>query len=152
MSIERDVVFFLAPDDETAAATRDRGPGPAFTSVTCHDFEADEAIVQWEMYFEAPARELPPVEQRYRTKWPRDVAPVLNDGIGVFAFSDYLTHALATAAPEALDKLAARWAEQHKLDEGCALTDNPLQLLKNVAQLAANAAVPEGPRLYCWHH
>ncbi|MET9881182.1 hypothetical protein ABZZ36_42405, partial [Actinacidiphila glaucinigra] len=33
-----DIVFFLAPDDETAARTRLKGPGPALTSVACHDF------------------------------------------------------------------------------------------------------------------
>ncbi|MFF5808299.1 hypothetical protein [Streptomyces sp. NPDC012746] len=42
-----DIVFFLAADDETAAATRLRGPGEAFESVTCRFIEPDSAIAEW---------------------------------------------------------------------------------------------------------
>lgn len=38
-----DIVFFLAPDDETAAAMRLRGPSQAFESVTCRFIEPDSA-------------------------------------------------------------------------------------------------------------
>ncbi|MFC7265739.1 hypothetical protein [Streptomyces lutosisoli] len=46
-----DIVFFLAADDETAAATRLRGPGEAFEPVTCRFIEPDSAIAEWDMYF-----------------------------------------------------------------------------------------------------
>lgn len=39
-----DIVFFLAADDETAAATRLWGPGEAFEPVTCRFIEPDSAI------------------------------------------------------------------------------------------------------------
>ncbi|MCX4539144.1 hypothetical protein [Streptomyces sp. NBC_01565] len=47
-----DIVFFLAADDETAAAARLRGPGEAFESVTCRFIEPDSAIAEWGKYFE----------------------------------------------------------------------------------------------------
>lgn len=94
-----DIFFFLAADDETAAKTRLKGPGPAFTSLACHDFCADDAVVEWEMYFDAPSPDLPPQHELNKRDWPRYVAPVLNDGIGVFAVSAMLASALADAAP-----------------------------------------------------
>ncbi|MYV56677.1 hypothetical protein [Streptomyces sp. SID3212] len=42
--------FFLAADDETAAATRLRGPGAAFESVSCHFIDPDTSIAEWDMY------------------------------------------------------------------------------------------------------
>ena len=58
-----DIVFFLAADDETAAATRLWGPGEAFESETCRFIEPDSAIAEWDMYFEEPSAEASPVEQ-----------------------------------------------------------------------------------------
>ncbi|MDH6612458.1 hypothetical protein M2164_008093 [Streptomyces sp. SAI-208] len=48
-----DIVFFLAPDDTTAARTRLRGPGAAFPTVACRFVEPDSAVVEWDMYFAA---------------------------------------------------------------------------------------------------
>ncbi|MEU1514965.1 hypothetical protein ABZ490_22920 [Streptomyces sp. NPDC005811] len=60
-----DIVFFLAAADETAAATRLRGPGEAFESVTCPFIEPDSAIAEWDMYFQKPSAEAPPVDQLF---------------------------------------------------------------------------------------
>lgn len=79
-----DIVFFLAADDETAAATRLRGPGDACESVTCHCIEPDSAIAEWDMYFEEPSAEAPPLEQIYAWRpWPEWVTAPLNDGVEV---------------------------------------------------------------------
>ncbi|MFJ9753181.1 hypothetical protein [Streptomyces chartreusis] len=73
-----DIVFFLAPDDESAAATRQRGPGQAFESVTCRFIEPDSAIAEWDMYFEQPSAEIPPIEQLLAWPWPEWVtAPLM---------------------------------------------------------------------------
>ncbi|MPY58201.1 hypothetical protein [Streptomyces spongiae] len=149
-----DIVFFLAPDDETAAETRPNGPGPALTSVTFHSFDPDDAVVEWELYFEAPCRELPPLEQLYKRDWPRYVAPLLNDGIGVFAVSEKLTSALADAGPSELRELTARWTERLRLaGEDDMTDDDPPAILEGVAQLAATAHSADGCLgLYCWHY
>ncbi|MBT2418180.1 hypothetical protein J7F01_04780 [Streptomyces sp. ISL-22] len=139
-----DIAFFLARDDETAAETRPNGPGPALTSLTCHYFDPDDAVVEWEMYFKGLSK----------GDWPRYVAPVLNDGIGVFAVSDELTDALANAAPSTLRELASRWAERLRLTGGDDMAEgDAVAVLRGVAQLAATAAGHgSGLRLYCWHY
>ncbi|MFD9541186.1 hypothetical protein [Streptomyces sp. NPDC060022] len=65
-----DIVFFLAPDDESAAATRQRGPGQAFESVTSRFIEPDSAIAEWDMFLEEPSAEIPPIAQFLGWSWP----------------------------------------------------------------------------------
>ncbi|MDX2704044.1 hypothetical protein PV350_14400 [Streptomyces sp. PA03-6a] len=149
-----DIVFFLAPDDETAAKTRLKGPGPAFTSLTCHDFSADDAVVEWEMYCDAPSSHLPPQHELNKRDWPHYVAPVLNDGVGVFAFSAKLPSALANATSSQLRELATRWAERLRLEDGDDMTDDdPLVVLMSTAELATTVDGAGGALgLYCWHY
>ncbi|WP_083913368.1 hypothetical protein [Nocardia concava] len=144
------VAFFIAPNDHAAAATRPRGPGDSYPSVHCRDFDADDAVVEWDMYFEDPGAELPPLEQLYARQWPTWVAEVVNDGTGVFALPDQLTRALATASPEDLDRLAIRWVERLRQVDGHSRTgDDPLEILRRVARLAATSGA--GDHIYCWH-
>jgi hypothetical protein len=151
--VATDIAFFLAPDNAAAAGTRLNGPGQALTSLNCHDFDPDDAVVEWEMYFDAPSRDLAPLEQLYERDWPCYIAPVLNDGIGVFSVSDRLTSALANAAPSELRELAARWIQRLRLADGDDMTgDDPLAVLEGLAQLAVTAdSSGGGLRLYCWH-
>jgi hypothetical protein len=147
-----DVAFFLAPDDESAAAVRARGPGPAFAAVHCHHFDPDDAVVEWEMYFEAPSPELPPLRQLLARTWPTWVAPIVNDGTGVFVLPDSLVDALAHAEPAQLGALAARWTRRLREADGDDMTDDdPLSILEGVARLAATA-VRTGEGLYCRHY
>lgn len=145
-----DIVFFLAPDDETAAATRLRGPGEAFESVTCRFIEPDSAIAEWDMYFEEPSAEVPPSERLYGWAWPKWVAVPLNDGIEVFALPQRLTRALAGASSAELEQLAGRWSTRLRSEDGDDMTDDDLRaVLQGVARLAASA-VTTGGGLYCW--
>ncbi|MFJ4692394.1 hypothetical protein [Streptomyces sp. NPDC088766] len=145
-----DIAFFLAPDDRTAAATRVGGPGRAFETVTCHFIEPDSAVVEWDMYFEAPSAELPPLEQLHAWEWPGWVAPALNDGAEVFVVPGRLTRALAAAGSGELRELAARWTTRLRHADGDDMTDDdPLAILQGVARLAASA-VNSGGGLYCW--
>ncbi|MCX5077819.1 hypothetical protein OG321_35775 [Streptomyces sp. NBC_00424] len=107
-----DIVFFLAADDETAAATRLRGPGEAFESVTCRFIEPDSAIAEWDMYYEEPSAEAPPVERLLGWVWPEWVTAPLNDGVEVFALPQRLTRALANASSAELEELAGRWTSR----------------------------------------
>ncbi|MFI8388886.1 hypothetical protein [Streptomyces sp. NPDC085540] len=65
-----DTGFLLAPDDEAAPATRLRGPDAAFESVTCRFIEPDSAIAEWDMFFEEPSAEAPPLGQLLGWAWP----------------------------------------------------------------------------------
>ncbi|MCF3182949.1 hypothetical protein IPZ70_23830 [Streptomyces polychromogenes] len=145
------IVIFLAPDDETAAATRLRGPGEAFESVTCHFIEPDSAIAEWDMYFEEPSAEAPPPEQIYTWRpWPEWVTAPLNDGVEVFALPQRLTRALANATSAALEELAGRWTMRLRSEDGDDMTDDDLlAVLQGVARLAASA-VDTGGGLYSW--
>ncbi|MEH0449808.1 MULTISPECIES: hypothetical protein [unclassified Streptomyces] len=147
----RYIVIFLAPDDETAAATRLQGPGEAFESVTCHFMEPDTAIAEWDMYFEEPSAEAPPVEQLYAWRpWPEWVTAPLNDGVEVFALPQRLTRALANATSVELENLAGRWTNRLRSEEGDDMTDDDLlAVLQGIARLAASA-VNTGGGLYSW--
>ncbi|MFF2520217.1 hypothetical protein [Streptomyces sp. NPDC058086] len=146
----RDIVFFLAPDDETAAAARLRGPGEAFESVTCRFIEPDSAIAEWDMYFEEPSAEVPPIELLLGWAWPEWVTAPLNDGVEVFALPKRLTRALAKASSAELEELAGRWTTRLWSEDGDDMTDDDLlAVLQGVARLAASA-VNTGGGLYSW--
>ncbi|MFF4244932.1 hypothetical protein ACFYY2_10715 [Streptomyces sp. NPDC001822] len=146
-----DIIFFLAPDVETAASTRLQGPGKDFDSVTCRYIEPDSAIAEWDMYFEAPSAEAPPLEQLYAWRpWPEWVTAPLNDGIEVFALPKRLTRALGKATSAGLDELAGRWIARLRSEGGDDMTDDDLlAVLQGIARLAASAA-HTGGGLYSW--
>ena len=145
-----DIVFFLAPDDETAATTRLRGPGEAFESVTCRFIAPDSAIAEWDLYFEEPSDKVPPRERLYGWSWPEWVTAPLNDGIEVFALPRRLTRALAGASSTELEELAGRWTMRLRSEDGDDMTDDDLlAVLRGVARLAVSA-VNTGGGLYSW--
>ncbi|MFD8785409.1 hypothetical protein [Kitasatospora sp. NPDC059599] len=147
-----DIVFFLAPDDESAAATRLQGPGRAFESVTCRFIEPDTAIAEWDMYFEEPSAEAPPLERLLGWSWPEWVTTPVNDGIEVFALPQRLTRALANAGAADLEELAGRWTTRLRSADGDDMTDDDLPaVLQGVARLAVSA-VRTGGGLYSWSY
>ncbi|MEU3297906.1 hypothetical protein ABZ722_37055 [Streptomyces longwoodensis] len=145
------VLFFLANDDEAAAATRLRGPGDAFESVSCQFIDPDTAIAEWDMYFEEPSAEAPPSERLYAWRpWPKWVTLPLNDGIEVLALPKRLTRALANASRAELEELAGRWTARLRSEDGDEMTDDDLlAVLQHVARLA-QSAVHHGGGLYSW--
>ncbi|MFD0260443.1 hypothetical protein ACFVH7_19505 [Kitasatospora indigofera] len=145
-----DIVFFLAPDDETAAATRLHGPGRALESVSCRFVDPGPAIAEWDAYFELPSARPPSCEELYGWAWPELVTTLLNDGIMVLALPRRLTRALAGASSGELEELADRWTARLREDDGDDLTDDDLlAVLRGVARLAASA-VATGGALYSW--
>jgi hypothetical protein len=136
------VLFFLADDDEAAAATRLRGPGAGFESVSCRFIDPDTAIVEWDMYFEEPSAEAPSSERLYAWRpWPEWVVPPLNDGIEVLALPKRLIRALANASRAELEELAGRWTARLRSEDGDEMSDD--------ARLA-QSAVHNGGGLYSW--
>lgn len=136
-----DIVFFLASDDETAAATRNSQPGRAFISLTFHGFAPDDAVVEWARYFEVA------------DDWPHFVAEFRNDGVGVFVVSEELLAALAEATPEDLRGLVARWGEFLVRERDELTHDEQVAVVEGVAGLAGTAVESAGTlRLYCWQY
>ncbi|OPC77756.1 hypothetical protein B4N89_36320 [Embleya scabrispora] len=142
-------MFFLAPDDETAAVTHPTGPGRVSESVTCRFIEPDSAIAEWDMYFSEPSADLPAPELLHAW-WPEWVYGPFNDGVEVFALPQRLIRALADAGPTELAELADRWAARLRATEGDDMTDDDLpEVLRGLARLAASA-LDTGGGLYSW--
>ncbi|MET7451883.1 hypothetical protein ABZT03_08305 [Streptomyces sp. NPDC005574] len=145
-----DIVFFLASDEETAAATYLGAPGRAFESVTCHFIEPDSVIVEWDMYSAAPSAEIPPPDQLNRWPWPNEVIEPENDGVEIFALPPRLARALARASSAELAELADRWTTRLRTADGDNMTDDGLlAVLQEVARLAASV-LSTGGGLYSW--
>lgn len=119
--------------------------------MTCHFIEPDSAIAEWDMYFEEPSAEAPPLEQLYAWRpWPEWVTAPLNDGLEVFALPKRLTRALAKASSAELEELAGRWVTRLRSEGGGDMTDDDLlAVLQGVVRLAASAA-NTGGGLYSW--
>ncbi|GAA4837880.1 hypothetical protein [Kitasatospora terrestris] len=147
----REILFFLAADDEAAATTHLQGPGAAFESVSSRFIEPDTAIVEWDMYFEEPSAKAPSSERLHAWRpWPEWVVPPLNDGIEVIALPERLTRALADASPAELKELADRWTARLWSEDGNEMTDDDLlAVLQGVARLAVSA-LHAGGNLYSW--
>ncbi|MFS8103457.1 hypothetical protein LFM09_40660 [Lentzea alba] len=147
-----EITFFLAPDDETAALTRNSRPGRALRSLTFHGFDPDDAVVEWTRYFEAPGRQFADDERLSLGNWPRYVADFLNDGVGVFIVPENVLVALAAAGPDELRGLVGHWGEfLVRINDDELTTDEKLAVVEGVAQLAAAAVASAGQlRLYCW--
>ncbi|TKS96133.1 hypothetical protein [Streptomyces lasalocidi] len=145
------VLFFLADDDETAAATRLRVPGAGFESVSCRFIDPDTAIAEWDMHFEEPSAQAPSSERLYAWRpWLKWVAPPMNDGIEVLALPKRLTRALANASRAGLEELAGRWTARLRSEDGDEMTDGDLPaVFQHVARLAQTAVHSRGG-LYSW--
>jgi hypothetical protein len=144
-----DTVFFLAPDDETAAATHPTEPGRAFESLTCRFIEPDSAIAERDMYFSELSADLPAPELLHGW-WLKWIYGLFNDGVEVFALPQRLIRESADADSTKLTELADRWAARLKAADGDDMTDDDLPaVLRGVARLAASAVSTSGGH-YSW--
>ncbi|MDQ0312998.1 hypothetical protein J2S46_007554 [Kitasatospora herbaricolor] len=150
--------FFAAPDDGSAVAFP-AGPD-RFATLTGEYFSALGAVDEWDRYFagplpDPPGRGLAFLRRRSasaRPSEPRWIKPWTHDGSGMFALPPRLTRSLADARVEELERLAARWAERLRREDGDEMTDDDLPaLVRAVARLATSAATTRG-NLYCWFH
>ncbi|MFJ9026400.1 hypothetical protein ACIRPU_41565 [Streptomyces sp. NPDC102259] len=133
-----------------AAPARLRGPGAAFESVTCRFSEPGSVIAEWDMYFQEPSAEAPPVDQLLGWAWPEWVTAPLNDGAEVFAVPKRPTQALANANSAELEELAGHWTTRLRSEDADDMTDDALlAVLQGVARLAASAVNTGGGR-YSW--
>jgi hypothetical protein len=132
------VKFFMAPDDQAAAAVLERGPDGTFETVTAGNFDAISAIGEWDHILTGRT-----VEELDRDGVPRIIA---GEAPFVIAASTALRHALITADHDGLATATHRWIEQEELDYDPALFTD---ILTELASLARNADQHEHI-LYCW--
>ncbi|MEU7021691.1 hypothetical protein ABZ990_13660 [Streptomyces sp. NPDC046203] len=128
------VKSFVAPDD-AAALTLRTGPGRASETLSLGNFDAEEAVVEWEcLLADGDFDELVAAGE------PRVVAGQDDDGCVVFALSTRLSAALVDAEYSGLRNAAAAWARL-RADDGedidVAIAE---AIVSDLAALASSAA------------
>jgi hypothetical protein len=130
------VEFFIAPDDDAAAAVAVHGPGRGTDVVGEYgNFDPVSTMGEWEDSFDiVPDHD------------PRGIA---GDGPGVYAVSPSLQAALAAAGEEQLEEAAARWTELPSETIDNLTEEFASDMLTDIADLA-RTATRRGHRLYYW--
>jgi hypothetical protein len=139
------VEFFTAPDDTSAAGIVDRGPTGAFDSLSAGNFDASEAVIEWESIFTGQS-----FEALVSADEPRMVVdPGEEGGPLVFAASGALLEALADASPARLAEVGELWIQERAEDGEVFDPEMVGGIMGDLADLARTAA-GRGHSLYCW--
>jgi hypothetical protein len=140
------VEFFIAPDDRSAAAVLDGGPGRVFESVEDYgNFMPFEAMVEWESILTGRSE-----EELLEAGEPRDVADHGPDGgCMVFAASSVLQDGLAGLDQAGLSEMCARWIQLRQEDGEDWDTELVNNMFGDLADLARTAN-RQALTLYCW--
>ncbi|MFB7373122.1 hypothetical protein ACFC0D_25105 [Streptomyces sp. NPDC056222] len=137
------VEFFVAPDDASAALALRTGPRRAFESLSFGNFDADEAVVEWECLLAHGS-----FEELVEAGEPRSVAQD-DSGCVVFALSPRLSAALAEADHSRLQNVAVAWSLQRAEDGEVIDTEIARVILGDLAALVSTAR-RRGQDVYCW--
>lgn len=139
------VKFFVAPSHEAAAAVVDGGPERAFESLEYGNFDAEEALIEWESIFTSRS-----FEELTAADEPEAVAePDGWEGPVVFAVSKALQDALAVADQPRLAEVSRLWIQERAADGKAFDKEIATRILSDLARLARGISGREH-RLYCW--
>ncbi|MFF2819365.1 hypothetical protein ACFVT9_28060 [Kitasatospora cineracea] len=139
------IKFFVAPNRDAAAAVVEGGPEGIFDSLTYGNFDAEEALIEWESIFTG---------QSFAQLADADVPEVVadpEDGEGplVFLVSAALQDALASADDLRLAEVSQRWVQERAEDRDVFDPEISAGILKGLAELASRID-DRKDRLYCW--
>ncbi|MFF2523118.1 hypothetical protein [Streptomyces liangshanensis] len=139
------IKFFTATDDTSAASSLVGGPHRDLAPVTCGNFDAMEAVVEWESLLTGRS-----FEALVASDEPRTVADP-GDGGGplLFAVSAALRGELAGASAARQAQIGALWVRERALEGDVFDPELVEDLLGELAALA-RAAGARGEGLYCW--
>lgn len=138
------VKFFVAPDDASAASVLQTGPGRAFGALSFGNFDAEDAVVEWECLLAGGC-----FEELVEAGEPRVVADQDNGGCVVFAISPRLSAALADAERSKMADVAVSWAARRAEDGEVIDTEIAEVILGDLATLVSGAR-RDGLGVYCW--
>lgn len=133
------VEFFIAPDDQAAAAILEGGPDGTFETFAVGNFDAITAIEEWDRILTGRA-----TEDLERDDVTRIIA---GDAPFVIAPSTELQAALIAADRDELAATALQWIEQEELH---GYYPELFADILNELALLASTARKEGHALYCW--
>ncbi|MGW7271977.1 hypothetical protein ACWGH5_15780 [Streptomyces sp. NPDC054864] len=139
------IEFFIAPDDSSAASCVEGGPDGVFDSLTCGNFDASEAVIEWESLLTGQS-----FEALVASDEPRTVAdPEEGDGPLLFSVSDALQGALTSASPGRRAEVGQLWIQERAAEGDTFGPEMVEELLGDLADLARTAD-RRGHGLYCW--
>lgn len=136
--------FFIARDDVVAALVLGGGPGPSLESVSCGNFDPEEAVIEWESLFTGRS-----FEDLVDADEPRIVAGQEDDDCVVFAFSDRLVSVLRAADEPWIGEVAGLWSQLRDEDGEALDVEVAGAILGDLARLA-RAAEGQSSGVYCW--
>lgn len=135
--------FFIAPDDESAAAVKGFSPRRAFKVVPVSIYDPADAVVEWESLFTGDSP-----QELIRAGEPQVLTEITNDGCYVFVISERLQGLLATESPLRLEDAARQWSHLRRADGELVEEGEAISHLAELASLARTAS-GQGARLYC---
>ncbi|PYC87579.1 hypothetical protein C7C46_04090 [Streptomyces tateyamensis] len=139
------IEFYVAPDDEAAATVVEHGPAGIFESLSCGNFDVEEALMEWEGIFTGRR-----FEELVAAGEPRVVAdPDDGEGPLILVVSGPLQDALAAADPLRLAEVGALWVRERAAEGEEFDLEMATELLGDLARLA-RAADEHAGCLYCW--
>ncbi|WP_406205450.1 hypothetical protein OH807_30885 [Kitasatospora sp. NBC_01560] len=140
------IKFFVAPDDEAAAAVVDHGPDEAFESLVFGNFDVEEAIIEWESILTGRSfEELVDADEPAVVAGPGD-----GEGPMVLAASRVLQDALAAADAPRLVGVSELWVQERAAGGEVLDPEVATRILCDVAELARSIGMQDGGSLYCW--
>ncbi|MGE7440023.1 MULTISPECIES: hypothetical protein [Kitasatospora] len=139
------IKFFAAPDRDAAAAVVEGGPDGVFDSLMYGNFDAEEALIEWESLFTGRS-----FEELVEADVP-DVVADPGDGEGplVLVVSLALQDALAAADGPRLTEVSWQWVQERAEDGEVFAPETAAWILTGLAELARTIGDRED-RLYCW--
>jgi hypothetical protein len=135
--------FFIAPDDEAAAAVKGFSPRPAFEIVPVGIYDPADAVVEWESLFTGDGP-----QELMRAGEPQVLTEITNDGCYVFVMSRRLQALLTIEDPLRLEEVARKWSHLRRVDGEFIKEGEAVSHLAELASLA-RTATGQGARLYC---
>lgn len=139
------VEFFVAPGHEAAAAVVDVSPDGAFESLVYGNFDAEEALLEWEGIFTGRS-----FEELIAADEPEAIAePGDGEGPMVLAASETLQDALAAADQSRIVEVSRLWVQGRAADSEAFDQEIATRLLSDLARLARGIGGRDH-RLYCW--
>jgi hypothetical protein len=139
------IKFFASPNRDAAAAVAETGPDGVFDPLTYGNFDAEEALIEWESIFTG---------RSFAELVDADVPEVVadpHDGEGplLLLVSAVLQDALAAADSLRLSEVSRRWVRVRAEDREVFDPETAAWILTGLAELARGTD-GRRDRLYCW--
>ncbi|MFD6334270.1 hypothetical protein ACFWGI_32470 [Streptomyces niveus] len=139
------IKYFIAPDEASAASVVDSGPDGVLGSLSCGNFDASEAVIEWESLLTGRSFEaLVAADKPYSIADPGEEGGPL-----LFVISAALQGALAGTPADRLAGVGELWIRERAAEGEVFDPEMVGELLSDLADLARTAG-QRGHGLYCW--